>query len=153
MIWICSSTFLMASCALSRIIEKFSFNLCSKLSACCISYFVSRFTCSTTSSRESLPFLVFYNYVTSVLACDCTSCGTLTCNLYSAFVGIFANTNCTCARYLSGVWAMDSSICKIFDVSGKLGFDCTMVWMVSSLFGVILSFAFVAGGVGYVPLS
>jgi hypothetical protein len=66
-IWICSSMFLMAIYALSGILVQTSFSFFSRLSAHCFSSFVSIFTYSTTSSRESFPFLVSCNFVTYVL--------------------------------------------------------------------------------------
>lgn len=153
MIWICSSTFLRDACALPRILVKTSFSFVSKLSLHCFSSFVSIFNYLTTSSKESFPFLVSYNSAASVLACDCTSYTTLTCSLYSSFVGIFSNTNSTYARYFNGFWAMASSICIISDIILKLGLVFFMVWMVSYSFGAVLSSASIVHGINSIPLS
>jgi len=77
MIWIYSSTLLMACCALSGIIVRISFNFCSKLFVHSFFSFVSIFTYLTTSSRESFPFLVIFNSTAIVLSHDCTSYMTL----------------------------------------------------------------------------
>jgi hypothetical protein len=138
---------------LSGILMKTSFSFFSKLSVCCFSYFVSKFTFTTTSSRASLSFFVTCNSVASILARDCTSSVTLTCSFYNAFVVIFANTNCTYAKYLSGVWVMTSSTCNILVVIWKLGLSCVMVWMMFVSFCVVLSFVSVTGGIIFVPLS
>jgi hypothetical protein len=113
---------------------------------------VSILTCSTTSSSASSPFMVTCNSIIFVLARNCTSCATLTCSLYNAFVGILVNTNCTYTRSLSGIWAMASLTYNISVVIQKLGLVFTMIWIVSSYFCAVLSFSFFARGIDYVPL-
>jgi hypothetical protein len=114
---------------------------------------VFKFTFSTTISSASFPFLFTCISIVSTMTCDCTSYVTLTCILYNVFFGILANTNYTCVRYLSGIWAMALSIWNISIVIWNLGLSSAMIWIVSSLFCTILSPVYLAWGIGSSPLS
>jgi hypothetical protein len=64
-------------------------------------------------SNTSFSSLVVSKFVASILALDCTSCATLTYNLYSTFVGILANTNSICSMSLTCFCTMSLSICNM----------------------------------------
>jgi hypothetical protein len=143
----------MATCALSQIFVKNSFSFCSNLSTRCFSSCVSSWACSITISSASFPSLVTCNFIASALDRNCTSCVTLTCSLYSDFVGILATTNCTYARYLSVVCSMALSTYNISIVIWKVGIPCPTSLIVSSSFCAVLPLASMSRGIGYVPLS
>jgi hypothetical protein len=152
-IWILSSTLLLSSYVLSRILVKTSFSFYSKVSVYFFSSFVSSFTYSTIISSASFLFLATCNFVTSVLARNWTSYVTLIFSMYNNFVSIWDSTNYTSAKSMSGVWAMDSSTCSMCVVTWKLKLSCATIWMVSSSFYMLLSSAFVVWGINYVAFS
>jgi hypothetical protein len=127
MIYICSSALLSAAYTLSGIFLKTSYNLFSNLSACFFSSLFSILNCSIFICSIYLTSLAISSSVASALARDCTSCVTLTCNLYSDFVGIFAKTNSNCSNSLSGFCAISSS--ALFPTSFRANFSvyCTLL--------------------------
>jgi len=143
----------MAPCTLSGIFVRTSFSFCSNLSAHYFSSCVSIFTFSIIVSSSSLPSLVTCNFVAYSLARDCTSCATLTCNLYNSFFGMLSNTNYTSMRYLSGICAMASLTYTMYVVLWKLRLTFATSWIVSSSFYAVFSIASISRGIGSTPLS
>jgi hypothetical protein len=153
MIYIYSFVLLSIACTLSIIILKTSCSFFARLSAFFFSSYFSVLNFSIFNCIISLTSLATSSSIASSLARDCTSCVMLTCNLNSAFVGIFAKTNSNCSKYFSSFCTIFSSIFSMSYVMLKFGLVCAMNFIVSSSSCAIMSSSSVDCYIGPFPLS
>jgi hypothetical protein len=125
-----SSALISLASTLSRIVWNNSSSLCSSISVHCFASTCSNLTSVRTVSSTSLASLVVYRSIASVCALDCTSCATLICSLYKAFVGILSNTNSNYSTSLSCVYATYLSTRSMSLVMLKVSLAATVIYTV-----------------------
>jgi hypothetical protein len=109
-----------------------SMSFFSSLFACCFYSSFSSVILSQVTCNNSLTSLSIYRLVASTLALDWTSCITLTCNPYNAFVVMCARTKLRCSMSFTCFYAMLLSTSNISCVTLNMSLPFTTICAISS---------------------